>query len=658
MERITKIIFITFFVCFSLLSNAWSVILGLSIVIAFLAALFSKNYFSILIPVTYVLISFVGQSYLGLLIGGVGIYIFRCVINDDTFNHHYHWPIFFGLLSIGTYLYAPFILAIPIVLTIIVMPITQILAFQKKKRTIIVLSFILYASIIILSAWGYGLTKKRAYLQHGVWAKASPNYSLDTLNNSSCYSYSEFVKLLGADTINDLQHIEQYNELWIVTPTKPFSDEQISTIRKWVVKGGNLIVVSDHTDLYGHARCTNQIASVFGCSIHNSATFDVNNNIFFNDAFSSTVNIKTATNMTGLAFPVISSWLWEESAYYANNNFFGPLAASGDDSFGIKMLAGQLAYGLGQVSFLQDSTVFANFAVYQPYVMDIANVLSRHSFVVRLFLLFPFLFAFCLWVFAMGYRRVFISLVCVTPLFLPFNDCKPFDYGSNPQLWSGNHDFIIENGCYYTNISTAYSLAALSERKPLWNDNINLNEKDVIWVDSTPPPNSQWRWVKVQDLHKERDTINSVWDSLYTYLEVPNVKSWNEIFDNYQKLEVNAIFSDNVMNDWWYNDGISKNRYARIKAWLAWVNKKQAQTNVDSSIFTKDKYRAVIRAKDKNAITINLPKPEKNHDHEIYFGNGVTGYVVVHGDTLSIFGKKQYSENIFCPEIWTIDYME
>ena len=196
--------------------------------------------------------------------------------------------------------------------------------------------------MLFRSLWGVGGTTKRAYLLHGVWADPCTEYDISNLNNASGYSYSEFVKLIDAQVIFDLNKIDNYNELWIVTPTKPFSSTELSIIKKWVRNGGNLIVVSDHTDLYGHARCANQIAMLFGCKIHNSATFDSHNRLFFRSAFYSLVNIKTGTNISGLLFPMVAAWMWEEDAYYANNNFFGPLAPSGDDVFGEKTLAGQI----------------------------------------------------------------------------------------------------------------------------------------------------------------------------------------------------------------------------------------------------------------------------------------------------------------------------
>jgi len=657
MERLVKIVFIISIICFSLIGNSWAIIMGLSIICACLGAFFSIYYISITIPIIYLLISFICHSHIGIIIGAIGVFVFRCIINDCCFNSKYHFPFFFSVIAFASNKYVPFLFPVPVILTIITLPVFPINVFRLKVKIVVVISIVFYFISALYVIYGYGSEKKRAYLYHGVWANPFPHYRLEKLTNTSCYSYSEFVQLLNADIISDLHNIDSYNELWVITPTKPFVKEELSTIKEWVMKGGNLIVSSDHTDLYGHARCANQIASIFGCTIHNSATFDVNNNQIFYDSFASPVIFKTGTNIDGLMFPIVSSWLWEENAYYANDNFFGPLSASGDDAFENVLLAGQISFGLGQVTFIQDSTIFANFAVYQPFVLNLADLASRHSFLARFFFLLPFLFAFCLWLFAMNYRHIFACFILFFPFLLPISDCPHFNYGEKPQIWSGNHNFVIENGCPYTNISTAYSQAALSKRKPLWISTISLSEKDVIWVDSIQPPCSQWRWVRVQDNHKNRYSSMSDWDSLYSYLETPFVRSWENIYNDYQKISVNALFSDNVMNDWWYNDGITENRYNRIKAWIAWLEKTTSPNNNQSIEYSKEKYNVIVRAKDKNAIFLKLPKPLEEINKEIYLGNGISGILFVHGDTLSIFGKKQYCDNINCPEVWTIDYV-
>ena len=389
MERYYKIIGIFIFSTIALYSNAWAYVIGF----AFLTQIFNiwekGKYVMILVPLTFTLIASVGEAYTWMSLGIFATYIVRCLIADNCYNSTRIW-VLFSLMFIGTIIYTPYLMILPLVLLCVTIPTINISLSTSKNKYI--LSIVVILSLvcgIVYSSLGYGTEKSRAYLHKGVWARADVPYRADDLRNASCYSYSEFVKLIKADTISQLNNLSKYNELWIITPTIPFSKEEISLLKMWVAKGGNLILVSDHTDLYGHARCVNQMAQVFGCHINYSATFDKNDKQVFNNSYLKPFDIKTGTNMKGMVFPSLVAWMWEEDAYYANSNFFGPLAISGDDSYGEKLLLGQISYGLGQVSFLQDSTIFSNFAVYQPYVMDMARFLSDHSFLARLMFLFP-----------------------------------------------------------------------------------------------------------------------------------------------------------------------------------------------------------------------------------------------------------------------------
>lgn len=663
MERLIKIAGVLLFSGIALYTNAWAFVLGLAIIVQ--AAHFwgqKYTYVTTLLPITLSLIAFVGQAYWIMSFMLLLTYIIRCIINDSPIKGLNVW-LFVLMLAAGTALYMPYLLILPLVLAVLVIPIKQVnfgLSYRKPLR---IGFFVLTLLTIIFCVIGVGATKKRAYLNKGVWANASVEYDIDNLRNASCYSYSEFVNLLSADTISSIEALDNYNELWIMTPTIPFTESEIDALLKWTRKGGNLIVVSDHTDLYGHARCTNQLAKRLFCSINNSATFDKEDKQLFKNAYGQYCDIKTGTNMNGFVFPLLSAWTWEEDAYYANANFFGPLSISGDDRYGETILSGQVAYGLGQISFLQDSTIFSNFAVYQPYVMDMAKVLSNHSFIARLLLLLPFLIILCILLISNYETKTIGILAVLSPLCLPISDVEGFDYGSNPQVWTGNPEFVHENGCPHLKIATAYSLASLSNRKPIWKESVPLGINDVIWVDSVCPPNPNWRWIQIEDIHYKRESSKSPWNELYNILDVPYIEDWRNAFKDLKHININPIFNDRVINDWWYNDGITKNRQTRIKAWIDWLNQaktSEKQLRYNPNEFTTNLYRAAVRTEQNEAILTSIPKPILRNDStkQIYLGNGVAGYAIMRNDTISIFGKGQYSENYGGPSIWAIKYLE
>ena len=190
---------------------------------------------------------------------------------------------------------------------------------------------------------------------------------INDLRNETIYSYSELVDLLNADIIDNLNNISKYDELWIVTPTTPFSEEECNNIEKWVETGGNLILISDHTDLYGHGRCINQLSRKFGGEVDYSVSMNRDNTENFYDVFHKNVILKSANSCSIFnGFPLISEHVWVEKAYYANKNNFGPVTPSGNDEYGLKTLACIKSHWLGNVKILCDSTIFANFCIFQP----------------------------------------------------------------------------------------------------------------------------------------------------------------------------------------------------------------------------------------------------------------------------------------------------
>lgn len=670
MEKYIKIITIITFTIGLLLTNLW----GWGMLLAFIGAfvcsfLKSLKNFAILLPIAYFCTStWATDAKIMFSLGLVILYAYRVIEGNDDWEKSKMW-VFGCITTIGFIKFVPHVVIVPLLATVITLPIISLKKKTFSKRAVSFFTISCYIAITLCFAycfWGYKSSVKRAYMNHGVWADASYPYEVDNLRNQSAYSYSEFVNILSADTISDFRKLKKYDELWLVTPTMPFTENELQLLNDWIKEGGRLIIESDHTDLYGHARCVNQIAKKYGCEVHYSATFDKRDIEVFNDAYGRKVNIKTGTNISGYMFPASTAWMWEEKAYYGNDNFFGPIACSGDDIYGEKVLMGIKGVGKGQICFFQESTIFSNFAVYEPNMSSLITTISSYSIIGRLYTVLPLIlaiFVFMSYLEIKAYKFIFPLLILLS---LPFRSDANLNYGSNPQIWTGNPEFVMENGCPYSNISTAYSLASLSNRKPLWIDNVDLEEDDVIYIDSIPPKNKNWRWIKVEDLHKKRIKSESVWDTVYSALSMPYINRKIKT-DGFLTLETNGAFNDIVMNSWWYNGGITKNRINRINAWIAWLNKDTEKweeikpiienTSVETNIFGKKIVPAILRIHKKEPIVIAIPQLLKDSG-EIYLGEGVAAHIIKHDNKLSIFGLSQYGENWNYPKVWSIDYTE
>lgn len=666
MEKLFKIGIISSFVILINIFNITGIGLITSFLIPTILYFTKKEWLKhslLLTPLVLLSISLLSRDYKMLVYWSVIVYTIRTLIKDS--NNTKYW-VFFLLISIFLFFINKFYSFYSFIFLLLSLPVWPIeYGITKKKwQTLIQIIFILTVFITFffsLNIESLNKQRKSAYLIKGVWALPYPEYKLSDLRNETGYSYSEFRKLINADTIRNLSKLNNYNELWIVTPTQPFTNDEIKTIKDWVKSGGHLIVVGDHTDLYGHGRCLNQLLSDFNCNVDYSVAFKKDNSQHFKTTFGKNANIKTGTTFEGsLTFPIISSMLWIEPAYYANDNFFGPVTASGNDEYTLRNICGVKSVGLGQVTLLGDSTFFANFSVYQPHSWEFLSFLVQINPFARLLLLLPLLYIIVLLLLYFNQKKYLFlfSIFCILPFGFYFYD-NSLNWGEKPQIWSGNPNFVFEDGCPYANISTAYSLASLSGNKPKWINNVSNSLTDVIWVDSVPPPNKNWRWIEVEDKHSYPLHQKTPFLSLYNNLSTPNIRHWVEI-NNYKHIIVMDIFNDIVMNNWWYNNGISKSRKLRINAWVSWLQKKQMPIPLkyNASLFSTKLYNTVLRIEKKDPIYLKLPKPFANTG-EIYLGEGVScNILITKKGNKALIGFGQLTEQWGAPSIWIVDYLE
>lgn len=521
--------------------------------------------------------------------------------------------------------------------------------------TMLILPFILNAK-----------ERKCAYLTHGVWCKASPEYLIDSISNSSAYSYSELCRILNADNISTVDEINKYTELWIMTPTKPFSEDEKGVIVKWVRNGGSLILGSDHTDLYGHGRVLNDLLQYFDSEVSYTAVFRTSKDQYFSNHIGQDCPLKTPNSIkkSVLAFPLLSMMGWEERAYYDNANFFGPLEANANNEYFLQTIVSQRQFGLGRITLLADTTFCANFAIYQPYVERFLQCVISFHIETLLIIIIPFLLLLLLLV--NGIENFIKISICslIIPILISSTTHRTLDNNIPRQIWTGNKTFVLENVCPFACVSTAYSLSALTGKAPIWKDEVDITENDVIWVDSVTPPNPKWRWIKITDEHNHfySDGIYpNEFEELYKELGALEVRSYESIFSNYKTINTKCIINDAVMNDWWYgNFGISNIRKARINAWLDWLSEKPL--NAKYTYYTREQfsdsvYTAVLNIKDKNIVKLDLPVPNVVKGEEVNFGCGIIGKVIENSDeSVKILGLHEFSENWDCPSLWSLTY--
>jgi hypothetical protein len=179
--------------------------------------------------------------------------------------------------------------------------------------------------------------------------------------------------------------LDSVDVLVIKTPTEPFTPEELKTITTFVRSGGGLLLIGDHTNLFGMTDFLNPVAELFGMGFRYDDTFDLAStglSVFKRpdtvfhpslrgvDRFGFLTSC-TAVGGAGIEPVMIGCGLGSEDVDYGHPNFFGNIAYDLCDRFGLFLQACSTRFGRGRVLLFTDSTCFSNFCLFGPGVRDL-----------------------------------------------------------------------------------------------------------------------------------------------------------------------------------------------------------------------------------------------------------------------------------------------
>jgi len=188
-----------------------------------------------------------------------------------------------------------------------------------------------------------------AILDHGVWAESTTELGkASVIDQKVMYSYSELRRLLGAEIISEVGPLQKSKEIWTITPTKPFSEDEIDSIKDWVWRGGHLVAVSDHTDFLGHATALNKLLAGFSIEVSDTAFFpEDKTSAAALSSYPPTV-LQTPNLIYGFGLLPVGTARWiNEEADFSRANFFGDMSLSTEDKIRTGCFLGQKAFGAG-----------------------------------------------------------------------------------------------------------------------------------------------------------------------------------------------------------------------------------------------------------------------------------------------------------------------
>lgn len=261
---------------------------------------------------------------------------------------------------------------------------------------------VLVASVLIISGWIAPYASALNHLTllidegHGPWESTTVPFTTDTYGRHSVYNYGLLAQWLR------LQHtviatpadsplptdLERYQVIVIKTPAKDYTVDEIERLATYVHRGGGLLLIGDHTNLFGHTARLNAVAAPYGLSFRVDAAYAwqapeapyvhmpsalVGSDLLLQGL--PPLTILTAASIVdrtvwGLPF-VRTTALASEGPDYSHKDYFGPLQLSPDDISGPLALAVATPYGRGKVVAWGDSTIWSNFSMFHPGYPDL-----------------------------------------------------------------------------------------------------------------------------------------------------------------------------------------------------------------------------------------------------------------------------------------------
>lgn len=222
---------------------------------------------------------------------------------------------------------------------------------------------------------------------HSDWEPTERPFDTNWYGNDSGYNYaciydycSRFYEMSRLNNaINDAA-LENCDVLMVKVPTLRYTPDEIKVIERFVESGGGLMLVGEHTNVFNTGVHLNDIARIFGFSFRYDCLFDID--MIFTQLYPlPVVPHPIIQNMPPLNFavscsispgksfgrPVIrSTGLKNLPADYHASNFYPQVEDRADMRYGAFIQLWTTRHGAGRVIAFTDSTIFSNFATFEP----------------------------------------------------------------------------------------------------------------------------------------------------------------------------------------------------------------------------------------------------------------------------------------------------
>ncbi|MCU0781396.1 MAG: DUF4350 domain-containing protein [Akkermansiaceae bacterium] len=239
---------------------------------------------------------------------------------------------------------------------------------------------------------------------HAQWSPSDIPYDREWYGADSGYNYACLARLFGLFAPVQLTagpltaaDLAGASTLVVYDPDRRFSKDQLALIHDFVREGGGLLVIGDHTNVFGGTTHLNELCAPFGFQLRDDVLFDLDED-FHQMLYPPPLanSLWHGMGMFKLRGPasIRPTSIWTRPVYhvdhsksvraiYSVNNFFPPPHDHPRMKSGDFCVAATARYGRGRVIAWGDSTVFSNFEIFYPgkyeFLLNAAHWLNHRD---------------------------------------------------------------------------------------------------------------------------------------------------------------------------------------------------------------------------------------------------------------------------------------
>jgi hypothetical protein len=261
----------------------------------------------------------------------------------------------------------------------------QILATIACVAGVLLVAFAYYANPIGQRKSGRIMVVER----HSTWEPTLHPYDTEVYGEAGSYNYAAVFeycrqfyhmdRLLESEAI-DRDRLNECDVLVIKTPTARYSQEEIQHVLEFVDRGGALLLIGDHTNVFNMNTYLNDIARRIGFTFRHDLLFQISDPyrqeyvppqvphpaVGYVPPMVFAVSCSIDPGLSCGRMAVQSVGLWSLPPAYHESNYHPQAEYRSYLQCGSWCQLWTTTYGKGRVAAFADSTLFSNFCVFQP----------------------------------------------------------------------------------------------------------------------------------------------------------------------------------------------------------------------------------------------------------------------------------------------------